>query len=328
MRDIRLLDSRESDSAAIHTLRVRFSDISVTRTLPDTAVLKVSHIGHPLADREVTFYGRLLPELAQAYGVAELALSPCYDSHYDIGADQSHVLLAGLPDSFKGPVEAIPPSRRHFSQLADALARIHARFWEDERLGYTLSIAPSEAQLDAQLAQEREGYERLLADRLVRLNSAQQAALDRMIGMMPAEFRERRLAGQHQTVIHGNLEPANLRYSHHGCRILDWKYWRLGLAAQDLANLIAFHWLPAKRRFEEPRFLQRHWGEMRRCGLRDYPFDAFQRDYRIAIGLRLGELIGSWRAEDWRDGKWRHWDAIMNGLRAFEELRVQEVFPA
>ena len=64
-----------------------------------------------------------------------------------------------------------------------------------------------------------------------------------------------------------------MRYSHDGCRMLDWKHWRLGLAAEDLANMIAFHWIPAKRRFEEPRFLQQHWGEMQRCGLRDYPYE-------------------------------------------------------
>ena len=326
VRDIRLLETRESDAATIHTLRVRFSDISVTRTLPDTAVLKVSHAGHPLADREVTFYERLLPELRQTYGDKELSICSCYDSHYDIDADQSHVLLAGLPDSFQGPLEANPPSRRNFAQLADALARIHACFWEDERLGHTLGIALSDAQLDEKLAQQRDGLERFLADRMILLDTAQQAALDSVAGKMPVEYRERRLSGRHKTIIHGNLEPANLRHSHRDCRILDWKHWRLGLAAEDLANMIAFHWIPAKRRFEEPRLLQRHWGEMQRCGLRDYSSESFRRDYRIAVGLRLGELIGSWRSEDWRNGRWPRWDAISNGLRAFEELRVNELF--
>ena len=326
VRDIRLLHSRESDSAILHTLRLRFSDISVTRTLPDTAVLKVCHAGHPLADREVTFYGRLLPELKQSYGDIELSICNCYDAFYDIDADQSHVLLAGLPDSYKGQSEANPPSRRHFAQLADALARIHACFWEDKRLGHTLGISPGESGLDEGLARQREGYERFLSDRMIRLDSAQRAAFDMVVGKMPADFRERRLSGRNQTIIHGNLQPANLRYSHHDCRILDWKHWRLGLAAEDLANTIAFHWIPAKRRFEEPRFLQRHWGEMRRCGLRDYTYEAFLRDYRIAVGLRLGEMIGSWRIEDWRDGKWQRWDTIANGLRAFEELSAGELF--
>lgn len=326
VRDIRLLHSRESDSAILHTLRLRFSDISVTRTLPDTAVLKVCHAGHPLADREVTFYGRLLPELKQSYGDIELSICNCYDAFYDIDADQSHVLLAGLLDSYKGQSEANPPSRRHFAQLADALARIHTCFWEDKRLGHTLGISLGEWGLDAGLARQREGYERFLADRMIRLDSAQRAAFDMVVGKMPADFRERRLSGRNQTIIHGNLEPANLHYSHHDCRILDWKHWRLGLAAEDLANMIAFHWIPAKRRFEEPRFLQRHWGEMRRCGLRDYTYEAFLRDYRIAVGTRLGEMIGSWRIEDWRDGKWQRWDAIANGLRAFEELSAGELF--
>ena len=91
--------------------------------------------------------------------------------------------------------------------------------------------------------------------------------------------------------------------------------------------MIAFHWPPAKRKFEEPRFLRRHWAELRRLGVSDYPYEEFLRDYRSAIGLRLGALIGAWQKEDWRDGKWRQWDTLLAGLRAFEEHNVKQLFP-
>lgn len=328
VRDIRLLQSRESESATLHTLRIRFSDIRATRTLPDTLVLKVSHIGHPLADKEVTFYGSLLPNLREAYADLGLSICDCYDAVYDIDADRSHVLLAGLPDTFKPKAEAIPPGRHQFGQLADSLARFHARFWEDMRLGSTIGIALSESKMEVCLARQLEGFERFLADRMIKLNSNHNTVLNMVMGKIPVDYRERLLSGQNLTIIHNRLEAANLLYSHDNCRILDWKHWRLGFAAVDLANMIAFHWLPAKRRFEEPRFLRRYWGELRRCGVGDYSYDLLQRDYRIAVGLRLGELVGSWRIEDWRDGKWRHGDALLNGLRAFEELNVHEFFSA
>ena len=326
VRDVRLLHSRETDSATLYTLRIRYSDISVTRTLPDTMILKVYHPGQPLADKEVTFYSRLAPSLRQAYGDADLAICDGYDAFYDIDADQSHVLIAGLPETFKQHIEPVPPSKRHFAQLADALARIHACFWEDERLGHTIGLALTDARLDDSLERQRDGYERFVADRMIMLNSAQRFAFDRVAGRMPAEFREQLLTGQNLTIIHSDLNPANILYSHYACRLLDWKHWRIGMAAEDLAYMIAFHWIPAKRRFEEPRYLQQHWGEMRRCGVRGYSYDTFLRDYRIAVGLRLGELIGSWHIDDWREGKWQRWDAISNGLRAFEELKAHELF--
>ena len=68
------------------------------------------------------------------------------------------------------------------------------------------------------------------------------------------------------TLIHNDLRPQNLFYSHNACRILDWKNWRPGLAAEDLAYLIAYYWPAAKRRFEEPRFLKRYADELIRCG--------------------------------------------------------------
>lgn len=328
VNDIRLMDRAESESATRYTLRIRYSDISVTRSLPDYMVLKVSHAGHPLADKEVTFYLTLLPGMRQAVGAGDLGVCDCFDACYDVDADQSHVLIAGLPTGYKLHHEPIPPSRRHFAQLADALAKIHASHWQDTRLGNTIGLALTEARLDDNLARQQDGFERFLSDGMIRLDPAQYAALSAVAGRMPADFRERLLAGRQLTVIHNNLKPGNLLYSHQACRILDWKHWRTGLAAEDLAYLIAFHWPPAKRKFEEPRFLQRHWAVIRRRGASDYAYDEFLRDYRTAVGLRLGEMIGAWRVEDWRDGKWRLWDSVLAGLRAFEEHNVKQLFPS
>lgn len=326
VRDVRPLSSRESDSAVLHTLRVRYSDISVARALPDTMLLKVFHAGQPLADREVTFYRQIQPALRSAYGATELSICDGYDAQYDIATQQSHILLAGLPDSFKHHTEPVPPSRRHFGHLADAMARIHACFWEDESLVAAFGEPWTDELIDKQLSRQRAAYEAFLTDRMITLDSSQRSAFEAVVGRMPADFRERLVAGHDLTLIHNALEPANLLYAHQGCRIIDWKYWRPGLAAEDLAYMIAFHWPVTKLRFEEPRFLQRHWGEMGRNGVRNYSYDSFQLDYRIAVGLRLAELIGSWRLEAWRDGNWHRWDTILNGLRAFEQLNVQELF--
>lgn len=327
VNDVRLTAREESESATRYTLRIRYSDISVTRSLPDNMILKVYHAGQPLADKEVTFYAALLPAMRQSFDAGDPVVCDAYDAFYDVDADQSHVLIAGLPAGFKQHHEPAPPTRRHFAQLAEALARFHACFWQDARLGYSIGSPLTEVDLEDKLSRQRDGFERFLADGMIRVDPDQRAALNAVAGRMPADIIERLLAGRHITVIHNNLEPRNLVYSHRACRILDWKHWRAGLAAEDLATLIAFHWTPAKRRFEEPRFLQGHWAELRRHGISDYPYDEFLRDYRCAIGLRLGALIGSWRVEDWRDDKWRHWDAVLAGLRAFDKHDVQQLFP-
>lgn len=326
VRDFRVTQSYDSDSATLYTLRIRYSDVSVARRLPDEMVLKVSVAGHPRADKEVTFYGRVLPALRDAYGNTDLSLADGYHSYYDVASDRSHVLMAGIPSSFKQHLEPLPPTKRHFTQLADALGRIHAHWWEDERLGDTIGVATTETRLDAKLDSQRAAYEQFLSDGMIVVDRHQRDALNAVAGKMPADFRERLLTGKHVTLIHSDLKPANLLYSHNSCRILDWKDWRLGIAAEDLAWLMAFHWPAATRKFEEPRFLKRCYSELKRFGSPDYTHDDLIRDYRIAVGLRLGELIGCWRREDWRKGNWRLWKPITTGLRAFQDLRVSELF--
>ncbi len=273
------MDRADSESATHYTLRVRYSDMRVTRSLPDNIILKVYCAGRPLADREVTFYATILPALRRALGAGDLGVCDGYDAYYDIDADQAHVLIAGLPTGFKRHHELFPPARRHFAHLADTLARFHARFWQDDRLGETIGLAMTDARLDDTLARQRDGFERFLSDGMIRLDPDQRAVLSAVAGRMPVEARERLLAGRQLTVIHNDLKPGNLAYSHQACRILD------------------------------------------------YPYDEFLRDYRSAIGLRLGAMIGSWQKDDWRDGKWRQWDAILAGLRAFEEHNVEQLFP-
>lgn len=68
--------------------------------------------------------------------------------------------------------------------------------------------------------------------------------------------------------------------------------------------------------------------EMRRRGTRDYSYAALLRNYRSAVGLRPRSLIGSWRMADRRGERGKHWPAILNGLRAFEELKASKVFTA
>ncbi len=326
LRDFRVIGRHEGETAILYTLRIRYSDVGMARKLPENMVLKVYRPGCPHADREVTFYREIIKDIERAYGGAALPVSHAYDAFYDISADRSHVLMAGLSSRFRQHHEPQPPTKRHMTQLADALAKIHAGFWEDARLGKSLGLAITEARLDKELARQRAGYEQFLADGMIVLSSAQRKAFAAVAGRMPSLYRERLLAGQALTLIHNNLRPANLLYSHDACRILDWKDWRTGFAAEDLAFMIAFHWLPAKRRFEEPRFLKRHWDELRRCGIRNYSYQDALRDYRMAIGLRLGEMIGSWRREDWRSGKWPLWTTIALGLSAFEDLNVTELF--
>lgn len=325
--DVRVIETHSSATATLYTLRIRYSDVGAARKMPDSMILKVYDAGYINADKEVTFYKRILPAMRENYGQnAELFVVEGYDAYYDVAEDQSHILLEGLDKGFKKHFEPTPPTKRHMTQIADALAKIHSYWWQDERLGDTIGIAITEDKLNAALDKQREAYEQFLSDRSIVMQTRQREILDAVAGRMPSKRKQRLIGGDQRTLIHGDLIPDNMLYSHNACRILDWKGWRLGFGVDDLAHMIPFYWDARKRKFEEPRLLKRYWGELFRLGIQDYSYDDMMIDYRVSLGLKLGEMIGTWRKEDWTKGKWSPWSTIVMGMQAYDDLNVGELF--
>jgi len=326
VNDVRLTDTHTSDTANLYTLRIKYSDAGVARKMPDNMILKVYNAGYDKADKEVTFYGRILPALRDKYPHDDLFIVEGYDAHYDVGADQSHVLIEGMSSRFKKHFEPMPPTKRHITQIADALAKIHIYWWEDDRLGDTVGLAITEDRLNNMLDRQKDAYDRFLSDGKIVLQSRERAILDLVVGQMPAKRRDQLLEGKHVTLIHNDLKPDNFLYSHNASRILDWKDWQVGMSSDDLAYMIPFYWEAKKRKFEEPRFLKRYWGELNRLGIKDYSYDDLMLDYRLSLGLQIGALISTWKKEDWRKGKWAMWTVLVDGMKAFDELNVGELF--
>lgn len=326
VNDVRVMDTHTSTTATLYTLRVKYSDASVARQMPESMILKVYNAGYENADKEVTFYGRILPALHDHYKHDDLFIVAGYDAYYDVGEDRSHILIEGMTSRFKKHFEPIPPTKRHITQVADALAKIHAYWWEDDRLGDTVGLAITEDRLNKKMESQRETYEQFLTEGKIVLQPRQRQILDRVVGNLPSKRKQRLLDRERITVIHNDLKPENFLYSHNASRILDWKDWQVGFASDDLAYMIAFYWDAKKRKFEEPRFLKRYWDELKRLGVKDYAYDEFMLDYRVSLGLQLGTLIGTWRKEDWRKGKWAMWQVIVMGLQAYDDLQVGELF--
>lgn len=324
--DVRLMNTHTSGTAILYTLRIKYSDASIARKMPENMILKVYNPEYAKADKEVTFYGRVLPAMRERYKNEDLFIVEGYDAYYDVGADQSHILIEGMSSRFKKHFEPEPPTKRHITQIADALAKTHAYWWKDDRLGDTIGLAITEDRLDKMLDKQRATYDAFLADGMIVLQSRQRQILDMIIGHMPSKRKQRLIDGDGITLIHNDLKSDNFLYSHNSSRILDWKEWQIGMATDDLSYMMAFHWDVRTRKFEEPRFLKRYWAELRRMGVKGYLYDDFMLDYRVSLGLQIGALMGTWIQEDWRKGKWEMWDVMVMALQAFDDLKVGELF--
>ena len=65
-------------------------------------------------------------------------------------------------------------------------------------------------------------------------------------------------------------------------RLFDWDSWRLGLATEDLAYMMAVHWYPDRRRLMERPLLDGYYAELLVHGVSGYDRRALDEDYRLS----------------------------------------------
>ncbi len=297
---------------------LRYADFRTQRQAPDRIFVKLTPGGGEgaLAEREVTFYNRVLPPMLERHQRADLRIPRCFDAYYDEDTGAAHILLEDLGADFRPHSKPEPPTQRHREQVIDSLAVFHAFWWEHDDLG-TLSERPTEATL----AQNQERYQQKFAELDAfageRLNPLHRDLLQQIVQRTPAKRHERLLAGQGLTLVHRDLHPGNFLYSHKDLRILDWQSWRADPATDDLAYMIACFWPEPLRRFHEEKLLRRYHEGLRRAGVTGYTWDDLQYDYRASIARAICFLLAAWTPEKHPTPYWKR---IENALNAFDKL--------
>ena len=87
------------------------------------------------------------------------------------------------------------------------------------------------------------------------------------------------------TIVHGDAHVWNCFLPRDGgsdVRLFDWDTWRLGVAAEDLAYMMAVHWYPDRRRLMERPLLDLYHAELQAHGVSGYDRRALDDDYRLS----------------------------------------------
>jgi hypothetical protein len=108
-------------------------------------------------------------------------------------------------------------------------------------------------------------------------------------------------------------------------RLLDWGSWRIGVATDDLAYLLALQWYPERRRRLEVPLLRRYHAELVRRGVAGYGWADLWADYRLAVVGGLYTSARCW-AERWPTFSW--WGFLERGFLAYEDLGCGRLLPA
>ena len=92
------------------------------------------------------------------------------------------------------------------------------------------------------------------------------------------------------TIVHGDAHVWNNFLPRDGgddVRFFDWDAWRIGVASNDLAYMMATHWYPERRRRMERPLLDHYHAALVAHGVRDYDRRALDDDYRLSVLWQL-----------------------------------------
>lgn len=268
---------------------------------------------HSVENSEVQFYRQLAPLMETPPVVRCLATIE----------DTSTIVLEDLRATHDHPPWPLPPSRTQCERAIEALARVHAKWWESPKLGHEVGKPHTTESLttmvrdiashlpsfidtlgDAFTLEARKIYERVFSSSLKPwLRLTDQRAL---------------------TIIHGDAHAWNFLFPRVGdgpAFLFDWQLWHVDVGARDLAFLMV-HWYPNRRRELERPLIRQYYEAILAHGVNDYAFDELWLDYRRCAVRNLTLPIIFWnrgmKPESW-------WHRLQSALEAYRDLDCDEL---
>ncbi len=240
---------------------------------------------------EVTFYrelARVMPPRLVPRG---------FGGGWDQEALAWHLLLEDLTDTHQVTTQwPLPPSMPHAEAIVRALARLHAAWWDDPRLGVSIGSFATSEQTGANVADFAAHYQRF-ADQLGdRLCAERRAVYERFIAAAP-QLLERYHSRRNLSIAHGDAHVWNFlvpKAAGTDVRVFDFDQWRINVPAQDLAYMIALHLYPERRAVVERRLLDFYHETLVAHGVTGYDRAALDLDYRRAVLWHITKPVWQW----------------------------------
>ena len=277
------------------------------------------------AQREVDFYSALTPYAAAS--AATFPVPTCYGAEIDVASGRCSILMADLSESHFQKPSPIQPSPRHSQLIIESLGHHHAYWWGHLQLGRSIG-QPYDA------AKSHAGLERLyasvpafmdyLGDSLV---PEQRAIYEQILASGILERYDRRYREMDRvTLNHGDCHAGNFMLPHDidagKAMIIDWQLWGIGVAANDLAYMMAHGWSAQRRAALEEPLLHHYHRQLLRHGVTDYSWDELWQDYRESAAISVLIPIGQVRRGQ-RPGV--IWIGMEYSMAAFLDLACAEV---
>jgi len=283
VRDVVVESARTTELSRI--IRLRLTCEPAAGPAPSSLILKTGRPdriggGWNGGRHEVAFYDQV------AAAMPTTVAPRCFEAFWDANTHDWHLLLEDLSDSHViATAWPLPPTMEQCEHILRAHARFHAAWWDDPRLGGavgTWTDAEATERHVQTLAERLERFIDFVGDRLSR---ERRDLFERLLHAAP-----RLLARYHThrnvTIVQGDAHVWNSFLPRDGgddVRLFDWDLWRIDVASDDLAYMMAMHWYPDLRRRIERPLLDGYHAALVAHGVRGYDRQALDDDYRLSV---------------------------------------------
>lgn len=285
--------------------------------LPRRLVVKSPLERSTSSDRsgEAQFYTQLAPTIGTPPLVRCLAAIEDDDTNV--------IVLEDLRAAYDHPPWPLPPSQLQCKLALDALARVHAQWWEAPTLGHAIGKPNTTESLTTMvqgIAVHLPAFLDAIGDALtIESRNILEQVFSSSLRPWLRLIDQRAL-----TIIHGDAHTWNFLFprSEGAAFLLDWQLWHIDVGARDLAFLMALHWYPSRRRELERPLLHHYFEGLLARGVTNYTFDDLFLDYRRCAVRNLTIPILFWsrgmKPEGW-------WPRLECALAAYRDLDCEDL---
>lgn len=236
--------------------------------------------------REVRFY----QEAAQE---SPLPIPTCYYADVDMESGWHILLLEDL-------AHAHSSSRTRGCSQTEAriaihqIARFHAYWWENPRLGKFKWPAGTEIPGDAELAHFRKQLWPAFLKRVSIPLPDEVMGIGELLGECKGRIARHLFTKKPETLIHADYHLENMMFGtarEAAFFVVDWQFVKRGCGIWDVAYFLSQNLAPEDRQAIEMNLLHDYLRILDDYGVRDYSFDDAMYDYRLSLIHRFGNLI-------------------------------------
>ena len=294
---------------------------------PQRLFLKFSKPVHPVTTpdtgREVQFYRNIAPHTPID------ALVRCYDAAFDPVHHRLHVLLEDVSETHSSePPSQLPFAEAQAEMVVDALAQIHAIWWDRPPFEISGQPWPNAEELEQRIAHVRSDVGDFIEFLGGRLSKPRHKTYENVLQALPVLYT-RLLDARGFSVVHDDVHIGNVLYPRTPAdgviRLVDWQTWHVDIAVKDLAHMMAVFWFPDTRRRLEVPLLERYHTQLLAAGVSDYDWEHLWTDYRLCVLRKLFLAPHQWATGHEPNIWWNHLERVM---LAFDDLNCAELIGA